>query len=941
MPLIRTVATADKNGSKSQIETTERVENRTWPMNLRWYVIDAVFARNLQSYFSGVLGYLFIVVYVALGALALFSEQFFANNLATLDQLTLVYPQLLLFIVPAIAMTTWAEERRQGTDELLFTLPASDLEILLGKFLSVVGVYGLALLFSLSHVVVLSVLGTPDWGVIFANYVGYLLAGVALLAVAMVASILTNSVTVAYVLGSVFCSAFVFIDRLGPVAEFLLRPLGVTNASQWIAGFSVGEQLRDFGQGMVPLQGVLYFVFLAVVMLYVNLVLISRRHWSAGPQSAAMGSHFTVRAIALAIALLSIGSILGVLRIRGDLTREKIYTLNPATRKILNDIPDKRPVLIRAFVSPTVPRDYVVTQQNLLGILGQFDRLSRNVESQIIMTTEASEQAEQARAFGIEPRQVQTDRGGRFVVDNVYLSAVVTSGADDEVVIPFFNTGTPIEYELARSIQTVTRAKRPLLGILRTDAKIEGGFDMGGSFRQIPEARFTTELKKQYEVRPVSPADLAAESFDVLLAVMPSSLTKEEMEPFVTYVKSGKPVLVIDDPIPMFRLDLAPRQPKPRTGGGPFGGGAPPQPKADGGTARSLCDALDIEWRNGDTVWDTFDPHPALMDLFRNLNVVYIGENPKSRAPFSQSSEITRGLQEVMLFYPGRIRPRAGSKLTFTPLLRSSSDASILSWEEATEPPSGMAAFLGGGPQLVPSPPRPPPTGDEEVIAAKISGEIPADPATPGDPGRKINVIFVADSDLMADGFMEVRESRWLGLQLDNITFLLNCIDDLAGETGLIPIRKRRSRQRTLKFVENATQKYRNQQNAEQKAAEDEAKRKLNEVQEKLDEDVRKIEEDTMLDPRTKAIQQEMAKDRRQRELDVAKAGIDTAKAKSVRRARDKAEREVRRIENSVWLFAVLLPPVPALLLGLFVLSSRSMNERLGLNPKRMTGKRN
>lgn len=876
---------------------------------LRSHVILSVFRRNFWSYFSGVIGYLFIVAFVLAGSVLAFREEFFTDNLANLDKLNTYFPQLLLFIIPAITMGAWAEEKKLGTDELLFTLPVSDLEVLLGKYLAVVSVYTVVLLFSLTNCAVLEFIGDPDWGLIIATYLGYWLAGCALLGAGMVASFLTNSSTVAFVLAALLCAVPVYIGFL-PMPVFLKSWLGHDRLFDQL---SIPYQFEQFGRGFFPLTAVLYFVSFAAFTLYVNLVLIGQRHWAGGAKGTNMGWQYVVRAVSVMFVLIAANAVLANVRWQPDLTAERLYTLTPTTTRLLGSLPDNRPVTIQAFVSRDVPREYVSVRTLLLGMLSQYQSQGRGkITVRVVEVDPFSNEAEEARKYGIESRKVQSERGGRVQVDDVFLGCVINSGAN-EVVVPFFDIAIPVEYELTRSVRTVTNEKRRTVGILETDAKINGGFDMQ-SFRSSPEWRIVTELKKQYNVETVSAATPIDDSkFDVLIAVLPSSLDQNGMANFVEFVKKGKPTLIFDDPLPAFNPGMAPRQPKPRQGGGMMGG-MPPEQKADGGKATSLVNLLGIQWVYDQVVWaDTILLlHPEYADLVRPEMVSISRKSGVSKA-FNPEDEITSGLQELLLFFSGTVQNRQNSKHKFEPLLITSKTSGLLDWDDFVQP-----GFFGG--VDIKENPRRPVDDFTHVCAARITSD--------EKDGDKLNVIYVADADIISDWFFFVREKRMYGLDLDNVTFVLNAVDSLAGDKDNITLRKRRPKHRTLTAVENATAKFVEQSAKEREKATDEAKSELDKAKERLKEKVAKIQKDETLDELAKAQQLAIAQSEEQRKLEVEEARIEQEKQKKLDEIRARTERQTRKIENRFFGLATIIPPIPALVLGLLVWFRRAANEQ-------------
>ena len=201
----------------------------------------------------------------------------------------------------------------------------------------------------------------------------------------------------------------------------------------------------------------------------------------------------------------------------------------------------------------------------------------------------SSEEAARAEEqYGIRPARVLVRERGTMQEKDLYMGAAFTCGLE-KVVVPFFDQGIPVEYELVRSITTVAQAKRKRLGVVSTDAQLFGGFDMQ-RMSQTPKQLIVEELEKQYEVVQIDPSSPIQEQVDVLLAVQPSSLNPQQLDNFIEAVRKGTPTAIFEDPLPVMMNAPGTSQPKtPR--GGMMGMGAPPEPK---GEIQRLWDLLGV-----------------------------------------------------------------------------------------------------------------------------------------------------------------------------------------------------------------------------------------------------------------------------------------------------------------------------------------------------------
>jgi ABC-2 type transport system permease protein len=904
--------------------------------NLNVSFIKSLIKRDMVRYFNNPTGYVFITLFIFLSAAAAFwQDSFFLNNLANLKELNSSFPLIVMLFIPALTMSIWAEEQKQGTEELLFTLPATSLEVVLGKYISTVGIFTASLILSISHALVLFWLGSPDFGLLVSNYLGYWLLGSALIAAGSLASLITANAAISFILGVVFCSGLLFVDRFGGIFSeelaAVLRPL------------SAGEYFTDLADGVISFRSLLYFGSLTGILLYLNVLIVDRRHWPRLLEGRPTWVHHMIRATAVVIAFISINAILGRAAIRLDATAENLHSLSRETYRLLDEIDPERPVFVQAYISPEVPDIYVQTRENLLSVLNEMDAIGGSRVRVLIEETEPySIQARNAREkFGIVSREVPSLSSARTSVEEVFLGIAFTCGAEEQV-IPFLDRGLPVEYEIARSLRVVARTERKKLGVYRTELNIFGGLDFQ-TMRNTAPWSVVDELKKQYDIIQVSPQSEIPDDLDGLLVLLPSSLSQPAMNNLLPRIKSGLPALLVVDPLPVVNVSLSPSE-QAGANQNPFiGTQQQPQPKGD---IRRFLAELGFSWDPARIVWDTHNPHPDLAHL--PTEVVFVGKGNENPSAFNSETPVSSRLQEVVLLYPGSLEKAADSKGEFIPLLSTGLSSGRFQYpmmvqrslfgiqlnQHLPHRPDSYEYVLAAQARESISPSLkdvdgPPEKAPSEQDAAEQSEETGSD--NPDSTAEKLtNVIVIADLDFISEQFFQIRARAPQNLNFDNVTFFLNCIDEIMGDASFVALRNKRVKHRILERVEAQTRSFIEQRIQEEKDAEAEADRALNEAQRRLNEKVEEVRRRPDLDARAKQIMARNLQEAENRRFEVLKANIESEKQAKIHASQETMEEQIRNIQNGIRTYAVLVPPIPVFILGVWIFIRRQRREKEG-----------
>ena len=235
--------------------------------------INALFKRELKSYFSTPVAYVFIVIFLMLmGSFTFYLGGFYELRQADLRSFFNFHPWLYLFLVPAISMRLWAEERRSGSIELLMTLPITPWQAVAGKFFAAWTFTGIALALTFPIWLTVNYLGDPDNGTILAGYIGSMLMAGGFLSIGACVSATTRNQVIAFVISIVVCFGFLLSGF--PMVLDLFRTWAPQIIVDTIASLSFLTHFSNISRGVIDFRDLIYFCLLISGFLYANTIVL-------------------------------------------------------------------------------------------------------------------------------------------------------------------------------------------------------------------------------------------------------------------------------------------------------------------------------------------------------------------------------------------------------------------------------------------------------------------------------------------------------------------------------------------------------------------------------------------------------------------------------------------------------------------------------------------
>ncbi|MFB3064170.1 MAG: Gldg family protein, partial [Gammaproteobacteria bacterium] len=434
--------------------------------------------KEFATFFSSPIAFIFLGAFLAVTLFVFFwVETFFARNIADVRPLFEWMPLLLIFLVAAVTMRMWSEERRSGTLEFLLTVPVNGYQMVFGKFMACLGLIAVALLLTLPLPITVSQLGLLDWGPVFGGYLatGFLAAAYA--AIGLFISARSANQIVSLILTAVVCG---FFYLLGTDA---LTGLFDNRASEFLKLLGSGSRFDSITRGVIDLRDIYYYVSLVGVFLTLNVFALESLRWAGNATNANHRRWGLVTALVVANFLMANVWLAPLNGARADLTQGNVYSISGATRSYLAQL--REPLLIRGYFSaqthpllaPLVPRLRDLLQEYAVAGEGR-------VRVEFIDPQEHPELEQEANEkYDIQPVPFQFASKYQATVVNSYFNILVQYG-DQHQVLDF---GDLIEVRIQSEADLEVELRNPEYDLTQSIKKILYAYQGSGEpFENIP-----------------------------------------------------------------------------------------------------------------------------------------------------------------------------------------------------------------------------------------------------------------------------------------------------------------------------------------------------------------------------------------------------------------------------------------------------------------------
>ncbi len=428
--------------------------------------------KELAGFFASPAAYLFLGAFLGVTLFVFFwVDTFFARNIADVRPLFQWMPVLLIFLVAALTMRSWAEERRSGTLELLLTAPASPTGQVLGKFLGGMALVAIALALTLPLPIIVSFLGPLDWGPVIGGYLAALVLAAAYVSIGLWVSSRTDNQIVSLILTVVIAGIFyllgssVLTSLFGHRIADLLRDLGA------------GSRFESITRGVLDLRDIYYYLSITAAFLVLNRLSLERLRWAGNAPAPAHRAWHWVAGLLLANVLganLWLGQVSWA---RLDLTQGKLYTLSDATRGYLAEL--REPLLIRGYFSAQTHPLLAPLVPQLRDLLAEYAAAGGDkVRVEVVDPHDNPAIEEEAGSkYGIRPVPFQTASKYQSSVVNSYFDILVAYGDQYQVL----NYKDLINVKVRSETNLEVELKNPEYDITRAIRKVLTSYQGGGS----------------------------------------------------------------------------------------------------------------------------------------------------------------------------------------------------------------------------------------------------------------------------------------------------------------------------------------------------------------------------------------------------------------------------------------------------------------------------